>query len=72
LPLVVIGGKTDYLNEVKALVEKYKLTKSVQFLHNVETPDLPAIYNMAEIFIYPSIFEGFGIPILEALCSSTP
>lgn len=72
MPLVVIGGKTDYLNEIKALVEKYKLESSVQFLHNVETVDLPAIYNMAEVFIYPSIFEGFGIPILEALCTSTP
>ena len=34
--------------------------------------DLPALYQMAEIFIYPSRFEGFGIPILEALNSGTP
>jgi len=33
---------------------------------------LPAIYQLAQLLIYPSIFEGFGIPILEALCSETP
>ncbi|MBQ7494629.1 MAG: glycosyltransferase, partial [Bacteroidaceae bacterium] len=34
--------------------------------------DLPALYQMAEVFVYPSRFEGFGIPLLEALCSGTP
>jgi len=72
LPLVVIGNKTDYLKEVIELINKYDLQKQVLFLHHVETVDLPAIYNMAQLFIYPSIFEGFGIPILEALCTGTP
>jgi glycosyltransferase involved in cell wall biosynthesis len=34
--------------------------------------DLPAIYQMANLFVYPSVFEGFGIPVLEALYSRTP
>jgi glycosyltransferase involved in cell wall biosynthesis len=72
LPLVVIGNKTAYLKEVVALINKYKLEKQVLFLHHIETKDLPVIYNMAQLFIYPSIFEGFGIPILEALCTGTP
>jgi glycosyltransferase involved in cell wall biosynthesis len=48
------------------------LKKQVFLLHNVDFADLPVIYAMAQIFIYPSQFEGFGIPILEALCSGTP
>lgn len=72
VPLVVIGGKTDYLHEIKTLIAHLKLRNQVLFLHHVETVDLPAIYKMSDIFIYPSIFEGFGIPILEALCVGTP
>lgn len=72
IPLVVVGRKTDYIQELSALTNELKLTNQVIFLHNVETVDLPGMYQMADIFIYPSIFEGFGIPILEALCSETP
>lgn len=72
IPMVVIGNKTAYLKEVKELINRYQLEKQVLFLHQVETTDLPAIYTMAQLFIYPSIFEGFGIPILEALCTGTP
>ena len=71
-PLVIVGRKTDYTKELNVLAAKLKITNQVHFLHNVETGDLQAIYQMAQIFIYPSIFEGFGIPILEALCSETP
>jgi glycosyltransferase involved in cell wall biosynthesis len=42
------------------------------FLHEVLTDDLPAVYNMASVFVFPSLFEGFGIPILEAMCCGTP
>ena len=71
--LVVVGKpETSYFEEVSALVSKYGLEHQVHFIHNAETVDLPVIYSLAEIFIYPSIFEGFGIPILEALCVGTP
>lgn len=71
-PLVVIGRQTDYTKELHYLADSLKISSRVHFLHNVETIDLPAIYQMAQLFIYPSIFEGFGIPILEALCSEAP
>lgn len=71
-PLVVVGRETEYTDELKNLAEELKLSAQVHFLHQVETIDLPAIYQLAKLFIYPSIFEGFGIPILEALCSETP
>jgi glycosyltransferase involved in cell wall biosynthesis len=72
LPLVAIGAQTDYLKEVEAKVTEYKLDEEVAFLQNVSFMDLPAIYQMANLFVYPSVFEGFGIPVLEALYSRTP
>ncbi len=72
LPLVIVGRKTNYTNELISLAESLKITTQIQFLHNVETEHLPSIYQLATAFIYPSVFEGFGIPILEALCSKTP
>lgn len=71
-PLVVVGRQTDYTKELQELALKLNLSSQVHFLHQVETTDLPTIYQLAQLFIYPSIFEGFGIPILEALCSETP
>ena len=41
-------------------------------LSGVPFSDLPALYQLATLFVYPSRFEGFGIPLLEALCSGTP
>ena len=72
LPVVVIGRPTKYLNEVKSYLEKANLNHRAIFLHHVETENLPAIYQNSKLFIYPSQFEGFGIPILEALNSGTP
>jgi glycosyltransferase involved in cell wall biosynthesis len=72
IPLVIIGKPTLYINEIKSLISTYKMEEQVLFIHNAETVDLPAIYSLSDIFIYPSIFEGFGIPILEALCTKTP
>ena len=54
------------------MIDKLHLNNKVIFIHNAISPDLPAIYRIADLFIYPSFFEGFGIPILEALYSSTP
>lgn len=71
-PVLVIGRKSDYTQELLNLAEKLKITAQIHFLHSVETIDLPAIYQQAQLFVFPSIFEGFGIPILEALCSETP
>jgi len=72
IPLVVVGRLTDYTKELVKLSQELNITDQIIFLHQVETGDLPAIYQMAQLFVYPSIFEGFGIPILEALCSETP
>ena len=72
IPLVVVGRKTDHTRQLEEIAERLKLSAQLHFLNQVETADLPAIYQQAQLFIYPSVFEGFGIPILEALCSETP
>jgi len=70
-PLVVVGRKTPYYNLVKAYVDKHGMN-NVHFLEDVQVSDLPAIYQGSSGFIYPSAYEGFGIPILEALNSGVP
>ena len=72
LPLVAIGKQTDYTKEVMDMIDKYKLGNQVALLQNVSFLDLPSIYQSANLFVYPSLFEGFGIPVLEALYSKTP
>ena len=71
IPLVVIGKKTKYFNKVQKFIEKNKLLNQVIFLENVSMEELAAIYKLSKIFVYPSFFEGFGIPVIEALFSGT-
>ena len=72
IPLVVIGKKKAYYKKVREYITSNKLEMRILFLENVPAADMPAIYSGAEIFIYPSLFEGFGIPIIEALTCKTP
>lgn len=71
VPLVIVGRPTPYLNQIKEYISANQVS-NIYFHHNVPLEDLPAIYQMADLFVYPSTFEGFGIPILEALYSKTP
>lgn len=70
--LVIVGRSTPYADMVKEYVEKNGLGQRVKFLHNVPHNDLPAIYQMAEACVYPSRYEGFGLPIIEAIQSGLP
>ncbi|MET3112581.1 glycosyltransferase involved in cell wall biosynthesis [Pedobacter sp. CG_S7] len=70
--LVVVGKQQAYARIVKAEINRLNLNDRVIFLEKIPFEDLPVIYQMATIFIYPSLYEGFGIPIIEALYSKVP
>lgn len=72
LDLVLIGAGKDYLKQCRELVSKLKLENRVHFLSNISFHELPLFYQAADIFCFPSFFEGFGLPIVEALFSKTP
>ncbi len=70
-PLVVVGRGKDYLRQVLDYVRRQRLDNWIH-LADPSHEDLPAVYQLAEMLIYPSYCEGFGIPVLEAQWSYTP
>ncbi|MCM1005551.1 MAG: glycosyltransferase family 4 protein [Prevotella sp.] len=70
--LVLVGRPTDYLQTVISEADKSGVRHRLKILSNVPFTDLPGLYQGARIAAYPSRYEGFGIPLLEALCSRTP
>jgi glycosyltransferase involved in cell wall biosynthesis len=70
--LVLCGGRGWLFDEVFKLVEELKLQEQVRFTGYVPDEDLPALYSAAAIFLYPSLYEGFGLPPLEAMACGTP
>jgi glycosyltransferase involved in cell wall biosynthesis len=70
---LLIGGARGWrLSNLAGIVEKYSLEKDVVFLGFVEDVDLPLLYGRADYFVYPSLYEGFGMPILESMACGTP
>lgn len=73
IPNLAIVGKNGWLSEhLYKRIDELHLEKDVYFLHGVEDHDLPLFYAGARAFVLPSIYEGFGIPILEAMSSGAP
>lgn len=70
--LVIIGQGKKYYEACLKKVEDLKLSRRVHFLSNISFDELPVFYQTADLFCFPSFFEGFGIPIVEALYSKTP
>jgi glycosyltransferase involved in cell wall biosynthesis len=70
---LVIGGKQGWLYEpIYARVQELGLAEHVHFPGFIADEDLPAIYSAAAFFTYPSLYEGFGLPIIEALACGAP
>jgi glycosyltransferase involved in cell wall biosynthesis len=72
LPLVIVGRNGWMYEQVLELIASLGLTEAVHLAGYVSPEDLPIVYNLADVFIYPSLYEGFGLPPLEALACGTP
>lgn len=70
--VVIVGKPTAYLDELIAYIDQENLMQRVLILNHVGFHDLPLIYKAAQLFVYPSRYEGFGIPIIEALQNNIP
>lgn len=70
--LVAVGRKTEYADDVIAEASRLNLSHRLLIIDNADFTDFPAIYSNALAFVYPSFYEGFGIPILEAMNCGVP
>jgi glycosyltransferase involved in cell wall biosynthesis len=70
--LVAIGKSTPYQLEIEKYAHEAGLESRLHIKNNFPFEDLPAVYQQASVFVYPSFFEGFGIPVIEALSCSVP
>ena len=70
--LVIAGAWDERYPEARQRVAELELGDSVTFLGPVAGADLPALYAGAELFVFPSLYEGFGFPVLEAMACGTP
>ena len=70
--LIFFGGSAGLLQLWAPLIHRLKLDDLVQFICPVPDEDLPGMYSLADLFVYPSLYEGFGIPVVEAMSCGTP
>ena len=73
IPLVVVGGGREYKDEVKRYIAEHNMENLVIFpKKRVSDDELQVLYSKAKAFVYPSFYEGFGLPVVEALLSRCP
>jgi glycosyltransferase involved in cell wall biosynthesis len=70
--LIIAGGEGWAYGEVRRRVAKLQLSERVKFAGFVPDGDLPTLYRLADVFVYPSLYEGFGLPVLEAMACGVP
>jgi alpha-1,3-rhamnosyl/mannosyltransferase len=71
-PLAIAGGRGWHDGPILSAPVRYGVAGQVRFLGRVEDADLPALVAGARLFVYPSLYEGFGLPVLEALAAGVP
>ena len=72
IDVIAIGKRTTYTQLIENFLKEKGLEGKMRILTNIPFHELPSFYQMATTFVYPSFFEGFGIPLLEALNSGIP
>jgi glycosyltransferase involved in cell wall biosynthesis len=70
--LVVVGLRGWYSQQIFVRLKVLGIDERVMFAGFVSDDGLPALYSLAEVFAYPSLYEGFGLPALEAMACGTP
>lgn len=70
--LVITGAKRGYKQKLQEMVELNEINKDVVFIDYIENEYLPLLYNQANLFLFPSLFEGFGLPVIEAMKMGCP
>ncbi len=72
IPIVIVGVETGYAGTLHSIIRKHRLEHRVVIIPGISSDELSCIYQAASLFVYPSLFEGFGIPIIEAMASGVP
>jgi glycosyltransferase involved in cell wall biosynthesis len=70
--LIIIGDEISKLQSLRRAVHKHDIHRYVRFLGYVPDETLAVLYRLASVFVFPSLYEGFGLPPLEAMASGTP
>jgi glycosyltransferase involved in cell wall biosynthesis len=76
IPLVIAGREPQWgspmFPDLRKYAEELKIADYVRWIGYVDEVDKPSLYRLADVFVYPSMYEGFGLPVLEAMASGTP
>lgn len=72
ISLLIIGGRSSYIDLLKEKAIKMNIIKRVKFLDYIQDEDLPMLYTGAKTLVFPSLYEGFGLPPLEAMACGCP
>ncbi len=71
-PLIIAGSKGWYAETILNEISSLGISKDIKLAGFVDAEDLPTLMSMARLFVFPSIYEGFGYPVLEAMASGVP
>ncbi len=72
IKLVLVGQKADETQQIKQLIYELKLNSNIKIFSGLNDLELKCFYKLSKLFVFPSIYEGFGIPLLESMASNKP